>query len=190
MTEMPKLNEEEWPELRKVKAARNTGWEYFANLVKTAHQELGEEKTCQLLSRFMADNAKKYAQTSMKRFGIAGNDPWALASYLKLSTGDIIGYKIELIKESPTRVLYRLYPPCIWFPNLDIPPSFCLRGFNNFEHAAAEIINPKIKITCNKLMTAGDPYCELALEEVEKEQPIKLSMMNVLEKFDTKLRRS
>ena len=33
MAETPKLAEEEWPEIRKIKASRNTGWEYFANLV-------------------------------------------------------------------------------------------------------------------------------------------------------------
>ena len=91
----------------------------------------------------------------------------ALASYLKLATGDIIGYRIDLIKESPKKVIYRLYPPCIWFPKLDIPPSFCRRGFMNFELAAAKIINPKIKVSYTKVMTAGDPYCEVILEEVE-----------------------
>jgi len=169
VTEIPKLREEEWPEIRKAKASRNTGWEYFGNLIKTAYKELGEEKTCQLLSRFMAENAKRYVKAGMKGFGIEGNDPWALASYLKLSTGDIIGYKIDLIKESPKKVIYRLYPPCIWFPNLDIPPSFCTKGFMNFERVAAEIINPRIKVTPNKAMTAGDPYCEVILEEVEEE---------------------
>ena len=167
MTEMPKLKEEQWPELRKAKASRNTGWEYFGNLVKLVCREFGEEKTGQLLSKFMAENAERYVKDGMKGFGIEGNDPWALASYLKLSTGDIIGYKIELIKESPKRVIYRLYPPCIWFPKLDIPPSLCREGFMNFERAAAKIINPKIKVSPAKLMTAGDPCCEVILEEVE-----------------------
>ena len=166
MPEMPELNPEEWPEVRKLKAAKSSGWGYFENLVKTIYEELGEETTCQILSKFMADNAKRYVIPGMKNFGIQGNDAWALASYFKLATGDVIGYKAELIQESPKRVLYRLYPPCIWFPKLDIPASLC-RAMATFEEAAAQLVNPKIKITDTKLMTAGDPYCELVFEEVD-----------------------
>jgi len=130
-------------------------------------RELGEEKTAQIIAALMAENAERYVKSGMKGFGIEGNDPWALATYLKLSTGDIIGYKIDLIKESPKKVIYRLYPPCIWFPKLDIPPRLCSEGFVNFECAAAKIINPKIKISHNKLMMAGDPCCEVVLEEMD-----------------------
>jgi len=164
MVEMPKLPEEEWPEIRRAKASANTGWAYFADLVKTMHNVLGEEKTAQILSAFMAGNAERYVKPGMAGFGIRGNDAWALASYFKLATGDVIGYNIELIQESPKKVWYRLYPPCIWFPKLDIPPSFC-RAMAAFEKVAAEIVNPKIKVSSTKLMTAGDPYCEIAFEE-------------------------
>ena len=93
----PQLSEKEWPELRKLKAANKTGWSYFGALVKTLHRELGEEKTCQILSIFMAENARKYVKPGMKGFGIAANDTWSLASYFKMATGDIIGYRAELI---------------------------------------------------------------------------------------------
>lgn len=164
MAETPKLAEEQWPEARKIKASRNTGWEYFANLVKAMQRELGEEKACQVLSSFMAENARKYVKSGMKGFGIEGNDAWALASYFKLATGDIIGYKTELVKESPKKVRYQLYPPCLWFPELDIPASFC-RAIGSFEETACQIVNPKIKAHATKLMTAGDPYCEIVFEE-------------------------
>jgi hypothetical protein len=57
-------------------------------------------------------------------------------------------------------VSYRLYPPCLWFPDLDIPPSFC-KALGCFEEEAARIVNPAIEIRHTKLMTAGDPYCEI-----------------------------
>jgi len=164
VVEMPKLLEGKWPELRRAKASANTGWAYFGDLVKTMHSVLGEEKTAEILSVFMAGNAKKYVKAGMEGFDIQGNDAWALASYFKLATGDVIGYNAELVQESPKRVLYRLYPPCIWFPELDIPPSFC-RAMGAFEKVAAEIVNPKIKIISGKLMTAGDSYCEIIFEE-------------------------
>jgi hypothetical protein len=98
MAEAPELPEKEWPEVRKAKASANTGWGYFGDLVKVMHKALGEEKTIEILTTFMAENARKYIKSGMAGFGIKGNDPWALASYLKLATGDIIGYKIVLIQ--------------------------------------------------------------------------------------------
>jgi len=166
MVEQPRLPEEKWPEIRKIKASKNTGWEYFANLVKTIWRELGEERTCQILSSFMSENAKRYVQSGLTGFGIEGNDSWALASYFKLATGDIIGYKAELIRESPKKVKYRLYPPCLWFPDLDIPPSFC-RALGSFEQTACQIVNPTVQAHATKLMTAGDPFCEFVFEEME-----------------------
>ena len=156
----PQLSEKEWPELRRIKAANKTGWSYFGALVKTLNRELGEEKTRQILSIFMAENAQKYVKAGMQGFGIEGNDPWSLASYFKLATGDIIGYRAELIEESRQKVTYRLYPPCLWFPELDIPPTFC-RALGTFEEEAAKIINPKIKIYFTKLMTKATPIVNL-----------------------------
>lgn len=169
MTEMkreqPQLPDE-WPELRKAKASAKTAWAYYSDLVKLLHKEIGEEKTAEILSKLMKANAHKYLKPSMEKFGITGNDCWALASYFKLATGDVIGYKAELIQESPNKVVYRLYPPCLWFPDLDIPPSFC-EAEGEFEMEAARMINPKIKVYGRALLTRGDPYCETVFEEVD-----------------------
>jgi len=115
----------EWTELRRAKASARSGWAYYSDLVKIMLQELGERKTVDMLAKLMTNNARKYVKPTMEKFGIKGSDPWAIASYFKLATGDVIGYKAELIQETPNRVVYRLYPPCLWFPDLDIPPSFC-----------------------------------------------------------------
>lgn len=160
------LDENEWSELRKSKAAAKTAWSYFEGITKEMHKQLGEEKTCEILGSLMRENARKYIKSGMKGFGIVGNDPWSIASYFKLATGSVIGYKAELIKDSDKKVRYRLYPPCIWFPKGDIPSSFC-HALSCFEQEAVEILNPKIKITMDKLMTAGDPYCELIFEEMD-----------------------
>jgi hypothetical protein len=161
------LSEKEWPELRRIKAANKTGWSYFGSLVKTLRRELWEEKTRRILSIFMAENARKFVKAGMKGLGIAGNDPWSLARYFKLATGDIIGYRTELIEESPKKVAYRLHPPCLWFPDLDIPSSFC-RALSIFEEKAAKIVNPRIKTYFTELMTEGDPHCEIIFEEREE----------------------
>lgn len=155
-----------WPEIRKAKASANTAWSYYRELVKLLHKEIGEKKTAEILTKLMVANAKKYVKPSMEMFGIKGNDCWALASYFKLATGDVIGYKAELIQEAPNRVIYRLYPPCLWFPDLDIPPSFC-EAEDKFEEEAARMINPKIKVTLRTVMTRGDPYCETVFEEID-----------------------
>ena len=155
-----------WTELRKAKASAKSGWAYYSDLVKLLHKEIGEEKTADILGKLMEENARKYVKPSMGKFGIKGNDAWALASYFKLATGDIIGYKTELIQEGPKKVVYRLYPPCLWFPDLDIPPSFC-HAEGKFEDEAARIVNPKIKHYSRALMTCGDPYCEAVFEEID-----------------------
>ena len=162
--EQPQLPEG-WPELRKAKASAKSGWAYYSDLVKLLREEIGEEKTAEIMGKLMVQNARKYVKPSMEKFGITGNDPWSLASYFKLATGDVIGYKAELIQETPNRVVYRLYPPCLWFPDLDIPPSFCLAEVE-FEKEVAKMFNPRIKIYVRSLLTRGDPYCETVFEEV------------------------
>jgi len=164
MDKYPELSEIEWPELRKAKASSKTAWRYFEHLVKTLHAELGEERTAGILAEFMRGNARRFVVPAMRSFGLEGKDAWSLASYFKLATGDIIGYKAELSRPEPGVVSYRLYPPCLWFPDLDIPPSFC-KALGCFEEEAARIVNPAIEIRHTKLMTAGDPYCEILFVE-------------------------
>jgi hypothetical protein len=53
------------------------------------------------------------------------------------------------------------------WPDLDIPSSFC-RALGIFEEEAAKIVNPRIKTYFTKLMTEGDPYCEIIFEEREE----------------------
>ena len=163
--EQPKLPDE-WPELRKAKASAKTAWAYYSDLVKVLNEEIGEEKTAEIMTKLMKANAHKYLKPSMEKFGIKGNDCWALASYFKLATGDVIGYKSELIQEAPNKVVYRLYPPCLWFPDLDIPPRLC-EAEGAFEEEAARMLNPKIKVYGRALLTRGDPYCETVFEEVD-----------------------
>ncbi len=163
--EQPELPEG-WNELRKAKASAKTGWTYYRELVKLLHQELGEERTAGLICKLMKGMAHRYFDASMQKFGIEGNDAWALASYFKLATGDVVGYKAELIQEGPKKVVYRLYPPCLWFPDLDIPPAFCLAE-DCFEEEVARTHNPKVKVYCRALLTWGDPYCETVFEEVD-----------------------
>ena len=164
MDKYPELSEDKWPEVRRVKASSKTAWSYFENLVKTLNTELGDEKTAKILETFMTNNARRFVVPAMKVFGLEGNDAWSLASYFKLATGDIIGYKVELSRPEPNVVSYKLYPPCLWFPDLDIPASLC-RSMGCFEYEAAKIVNPNIEIKHTKLMTDGDPYCEVLFIE-------------------------
>lgn len=66
------LSEKELPELRRIETANKTGWSYFGALLKTIHRELGEEKTREILSIFMAHNALEYVEAWMNVFGIDG----------------------------------------------------------------------------------------------------------------------
>lgn len=101
----------------------------------------------------------------MKGFGIEGIDPWSLASYLKMVTGDTIGYRVSL-----SRSLQRKWP--IVSSPLPLVPgagySLHLRlALGTFREGAAKIVNPKIKGYFANSMVEGDTYCELIFEERE-----------------------
>jgi len=160
----PSLSEDQWPPMRKAKAANKTAWSYFAALIKILYRKLGERETCKFLEELMTENARKYFLPGLEAFGIEGRDPYSLASYFKLTTGEIIGYDVELEKVSSKEVIYRLNPPCIWFPDLDIPPSFC-RALGAFEREAMRLVNPSIKVTMPRIMTEGHPCCELIFKK-------------------------
>ena len=113
MDKYPELPEETWPELRKVKASNKTGWSYFEHLVKTMHKELGEERTAEVLRVFMRDNARRFLVPAMKGFGLDGNDAWSIASYFKLATGDIIGYRNITLRRL---ISLESYPTCPAMP--------------------------------------------------------------------------
>ena len=130
------------------------------------HLELGQERTAKVLQRFMSDNANRFVMPGMKGFGIEGNDAWALASYFKMATGDVIGYKCELSRPEPNVVHDKLFSPCILFPKLDIPAEF-YKAMGCFEVEAAEMINPNIEIRHKQLMTDGEPCRELWFVEKE-----------------------
>ena len=98
-----------WPELRKARASAKSGWAYYSDLIKLLRQEIGEKKTAEIMTKLMVQNAHKYLMPTREKFGITGTDPWSLASYFKLATGDVIGYKAELIQEAPNKVVYRLH---------------------------------------------------------------------------------
>ena len=167
MSKIPELPEEEWPEIRRLKASSNTGWTYFANLMKTMHRLMGEEKACEILAESQAENAKRFLLPAMKSFGVEGNDPRAAASYFKLADGDILGANVEWIEESPQKVILRFHPPCALFPDLSeahATPKMCL-ALGNFEYTAAKLLN--VKITFTKMITAGDPYCDVVFEPAE-----------------------
>lgn len=164
----PELSEDHWPTVRKLKAANKTAWSYFASLIKILHRSLGEMETCKILEELMTENARKYFLPGLKAFGIEGCDPYSLATYFKLTTGEIIGYDVEIEKVSRKEVVYRLQPPCIWFPDLDIPPSFC-RALGAFEREAVHLVNPRINVTMPRIMTEGHPHCELIFKEEDKD---------------------
>ena len=165
MSDQPQLPERDWPEARKMKAAGKTAWAYFSNLVKLLIEKLGEEKTCEILTELMTRNAQKFVPAGFHQFGIGDDDPWGIASYFKLATGDVIGYDAELIKDGE-KVTYKLNPPCLWFPDLDVPPAVC-RALGEFEREACRMVNPKVGVTITHLLTAGDPYCAFVFEKKE-----------------------
>ena len=101
--------------------------------------------------------------------GVEAKDHRAAASYFKLADGDVLGMNVEWIEESPKRITLRFHPPCGLFPDLDEPmatPKMCL-ALGNFEFTAVKMI-PNVKVTFAKMLTAGDPYCDIVFEQIEE----------------------
>ena len=90
--ENPALPEKDWPEIRKRKAAAKTAWSYYEHLVKTMQQELGEEKSAEILEKFMRGNARRFFKPALKDLGLRARmpGPWRVISNWPRETSSVI----------------------------------------------------------------------------------------------------
>ena len=160
-----KLDEKEWPEIRRLKASARRGWEYAGMLLKEIYKNYGGEGVEKCFNSVMIQQAEKYFFPGLKKFNIKGNDCRTVAAYFMLA--DLIVFPgfsgFEVIEDSPKRVVLRGYQcPFTRDPAKDLA-GVCEHGYGN-EATACRLLNPKIKYSNPKLMNRGDPYCELVFE--------------------------
>lgn len=159
---MVELSEEEWPIVRRWKAAAKTRARYMAELSRKVYQRFGEEGL-KVIGEVWREGAEKYFLRSLKTFGIEGNNAKAFALYFKLAQ-EVLGYEMELVEATDKRAVLRYYT-CHLFDKSDpIAERICRECNFQFEKRAAELLNPKLEVRFTKLQTAGDPHCEMIVE--------------------------
>lgn len=161
-----KLDEKEWPEIRRLKASARRGWEYAGMMQREIYKHYGAEGIRKCFNSVMIQQAEKYFLPGLKKFNIKGNDCRTVAAYFMLA--DLIVFPpgfagFEVVEDSPNRVVLRCYT-CQFTrdPARDLA-GVCENAPGN-EETACRLINPRIKFSTPKLMNRGDPYCELIFE--------------------------
>lgn len=162
-----KLDEREWPELRRRTIQARRGWEYLGMVITKIANKYGKEGVLDCVNTVMSEQAEKYVAKTLKKFNIKGNDCRTVAAQLMLA--DLIALPdfpgFQVVEDSPKRVVLRLSSGCPWSkdPANELPAVVCENAFG-YEIKACEIINPKLKATSPTFMSRGDPYCEIVFE--------------------------
>jgi predicted hydrocarbon binding protein len=160
MVELP----EEWTPERKWKAAERARARYVGELERAMVEKWGEEAV-QLIGKVWADAAERTLERGLRTFGIEGRDARALARFFVLSNS-VLGLNMELVEESEKRAVWRINPPCHVFGGdpSGVPSAICREGHGSFEVKAAQLLNPRLKVTCTQVQSEGAPYCEWVAE--------------------------
>lgn len=160
--------EKDYPVERRWKATAKSRGIYNGEFVKVILENVGIEKGLDMIAQVWGNIAKKSTIPGLKSFGIEGDNAKTLAEFL-YAANTIIGTDIELIPDSnEQRAGFRVYrcPPFGKDPSkVKHGPEIC-EAMLNFERTVAALINPKLRISCPKLLTKGDSYCEIIAELV------------------------
>lgn len=157
----------EWPMERKWKAANKTRGFREGRLMKAIFEKFGDEGVM-VIRKVWEEMAKHFFIDGLRKLKIEVNDCRALALYIKLSTGEILGNNVEIVKLSERESIVRLHPPCPLFPDASkVNNKICREGVCYFEKTASKLLNPKIDANFTKLQTEGDPYCEVVIKMLD-----------------------
>ena len=159
-----KLDEEMWTEVRRLRQGLQRGYEYWGDSIIEVYKKFGEA-ALECFDTVMSMGAERFVLSAIENFKIPGNDARTIGAYFKLADKIIFDVDLDFIEDTEKRVIFRVYPPCILFPkNIAEAPAVICHRLMGHERTACRLINPKLKLIVNKLMTAGDPYCEIGFE--------------------------
>jgi hypothetical protein len=159
-----KLDEEVWPEERRKKARRRRTWENYGSMVRALYRRYGKEGL-DVVYKVTSEAADNYVIMALKNYDLKGNDARTAGGYYKLFHKIIFENDLEIIEDTPNKVVLRNsgYCPLSANPREELTPEICLSSLGH-EHKACEIINPKLKFSVPALRSAGQPYCEYVFE--------------------------
>ena len=159
-----KLDETVWTKERRDKARQRRDWENFGSMVKAIYKRYGKEGL-KVVHDVTAESTRKYVFMALKNHKLTGNDARTFGGYYKIFHKIIYGNDLEIIEDTPRKVVMRNSGFCPLSPNpgKELTPEICLNVMGH-ERAAGEIINPKLKFSVPRLRSAGDAYCEYVIE--------------------------
>ena len=159
-----KLDETVWTEERRQKARQRRDWENYGSMVRAIYRRYGK-KGLKVVYEVTSDSAKKYVIMALKNYNLKGNDARTAGGYYRIYHKIIFGNDLEIIKDTPKKVIVRNsgFCPLSTNPQEELTPGICLNTMGH-ENRACKIINPKLKFSIPYLRSAGDPYCEYVFE--------------------------
>lgn len=159
-----KLDETVWTTERREKARQRRDWENFGFMVRSIYKRYGKEGL-KVVYDVTSESAKKYVFMALKNHKLTGSDARTFGGYYKIFHKIIYGNELQIIEDTPKRVVMRNsgFCPLSADPKKELVSEIC-QNVMGHEHAAANIINPKLKFSISKLRSAGDSYCEYVIE--------------------------
>jgi len=159
-----KLDEAAWPKERREKARQRRDWENYGSMVRAVYRRYGKEGL-NVVYDVTSDSANKYVFMALKNHELKGNDARTAGGYYKIYHKIIFGNELEIIEDTPKKVVMRNseFCPLSANPPEDLTAELCLNAMG-YEHKACEIINPELRFSVPSLRSAGQPYCEYVFE--------------------------
>jgi hypothetical protein len=156
------LDENEFPLEMRLKAAAGTLNQYIKAYNLAIYEKWGDEGL-KMIAKIWSDMAEKFFPGSFEKLGFKGDGPKDIAEWFAKSDA-IVGYDTEFFIVSENKAGFRVNK-CPWY-NSPSPEGakICSEGVIAFEKKAAELLNPKIKVTMGKFFHQGDGCCEYIFE--------------------------
>ena len=160
------LDEKEFPVEMRFKAAVRTLNQYICAYNFALYEKFGEEGL-KLIAEVWSDMAGKFFPESFEKMGLKGNGPKEIAEWFAKSDA-IIGYDSDFFILSDKKAGFRVNN-CPWYKSPSpVGGRICSEGVIAFERKAAQLLNPKIKVSMGKFFHNGDDCCEYIFELPEE----------------------
>ncbi|HUV59470.1 MAG TPA: hypothetical protein VMW09_05095 [Desulfatiglandales bacterium] len=161
-----KLDEKEFPFEMRLKAGVGTLNKYICAYNLAIYEKFGDEGL-KLIGKIWADMADRFFPGSFERLGFQGDGPKEIAEWFAKADA-IMDYDTEYFVVSDNKAGFRVNK-CPWY-NRPSPEGakICSQGVINFEKRAAQLLNPKIRVSMAKFFHKGDNCCEYIFEIPEE----------------------
>ncbi len=157
-----RLDEKEFPLEMRANATKRTLNQYLSAYNLAIYEKYGDEGI-ELIAKIWAGMADRFFLGSFRNLGFRGNGPKEIAEWFAKSDA-IVGYDTEFFTVSEKKAGFRV-TNCPWYR--DPSPAgarICSEGVIAFEKRAAQLLNPKIRVSMGKFFHKGDGCCEYIFE--------------------------